>query len=310
MDTARVPPWPLYRLTAEESGTVTVTGPAAPGEPHPDRAAAVTAVAAIAAGLTPPRPVRAQAQDLDGTLWPLIIGPDGTAAEDGAPTRPRRTRTTKRAAGRRTPAPAAPFEEPSGIPGAPAEPEEERQVLSGVQQLLAQAHARQNQRKEPAPPSAPAVPAAPVAAARVEPIPTLLTIRRCADAGDLDRAAELARLLDDAVSAAHGPSHPSALEARTLRADVSAARGEATEAIALYRDIAERHMYAGDSETADQIADRAHTLWQQIDDPRTAAAIGPAIVRMRGHIPGRRGGYAHAQQLQAYLEHAVGQGRG
>ncbi|WP_331758097.1 hypothetical protein [[Kitasatospora] papulosa] len=135
-------------------------------------------------------------------------------------------------------------------------------------------------------------------------MPTLLTVRRYADAGELTLAADLAAQLDDALSSAHGPSHPRTLEARTARADTRAALGDLSAAISLYRDVAERHMYAGDHQTASQIADRAHILWQQITDPRTAAAISPAIVRMRAQIPGQ-GGYVHAQQYAAHLERVM-----
>lgn len=78
-----VPRWPLYRLTAEPGGTVHVSGPAAPTAPFPDRAASIQAVAALASVLVPPRPVHAEALDDDGTVWPLLIHPDGTATENG-----------------------------------------------------------------------------------------------------------------------------------------------------------------------------------------------------------------------------------
>ncbi|MFF3062301.1 hypothetical protein [Streptomyces sp. NPDC057909] len=302
MTTPPVPRWPLYLLSAAADGTVTVTGPAAPPGPHADRAAAVKAVAELAARLSPPRPVRAEAHDEDGTSWPLTIAPDGTATETGQPSRSRkpsrRTRQAKQPAARPA-ATAAPAEDP--VPLDTLLTKDERPVLSGVQQLF-----QQQRTKQPAPTPAPPRPSTPPQQPprRTAPVPTLLTIRKHADAGNLSLAADLAAQLDDAFSAAHGPSHPRALEARTARADTRAALGDLSAAISLYRDVAERHMYAGDPETAAQIADRAHILWQQITDPRAAAAIGPAIVRMRAQIPGQ-GGYAHAQQYQAHLERTL-----
>lgn len=303
MTTPPVPRWPLYLLSAAADGTVTVTGPAAPPGPHADRAAAVKAVAQLAARLSPPRPVRAEAHDEDGTSWPLTIAPDGTATETGQPSRARKpSRRTRQA------------KQPSVRPAATAAPaddqvaldalltKDERPVLSGVQQLF-----QQQRTKQAAPAPAPPMPSAPPQQQeprRTAPVPTLLTIRKHADAGNLALAADLAAQLDDAFSAAHGPSHPRALEARTARADTRAALGDLPAAISLYRDVAERHMYAGDPEIAAQIADRAHILWQQITDPRAAAAVGPAIVRMRAQIPGQ-GGYAHAQQYQAHLERTL-----
>ncbi|MEU3084057.1 hypothetical protein ABZ697_27560, partial [Streptomyces albidoflavus] len=96
---AALPPWPHYQLTSTAEGAVTITGPAAPA-PQPTREAAVHAVAALATRtLRPPRPVRATAEDADGTRWALHIHPDGTATPDPdqpgpqPPTRKRGRRT-------------------------------------------------------------------------------------------------------------------------------------------------------------------------------------------------------------------------
>ncbi|MEU5959218.1 hypothetical protein [Streptomyces sp. NPDC047525] len=110
---ADVPPWPCYRLTAADDGPVTVTGPAAQPGPYAHRAEALTAVATLAGRLTPPRAVRAEAIDADGTLWPLAIHPDGTIEEAGPAQRsarkPRKaTRAEKREATAKTAPPTPP----------------------------------------------------------------------------------------------------------------------------------------------------------------------------------------------------------
>jgi hypothetical protein len=91
-----VPAWPRYRLAVADDATVTITGPAAPTGPYADRAQALAAVAALAAQLRPPRAVLADAVDEDGTLWPLLIEPNGTVHEAGAPQHAKRTKGRKK----------------------------------------------------------------------------------------------------------------------------------------------------------------------------------------------------------------------
>ncbi|MFF7176840.1 hypothetical protein [Streptomyces pseudovenezuelae] len=118
---ASVPAWPRYRLTAAADGTVTVTGPAAPSTPYADRAQAVEAVAELAGRLTPPRAVRAEAADTDGTVWPLLIEPDGTVTEAGPAQRtkpPKRRKKAKEEAPTAVPAPPPHRDQPD-LTGAP-----------------------------------------------------------------------------------------------------------------------------------------------------------------------------------------------
>ncbi|WP_327299899.1 hypothetical protein [Streptomyces sp. NBC_01197] len=302
--TPPVPAWPLYRLLADESGAVTITGPAAPDSTYPTRGAATDAVALTASRLQPPRPVRAEAIDTDGTVWPLIISPDRTI-EAGQPVRaktPRRKKTP--------PAPAAALPAQQQADQAPPAP-----VQSNLQRLLAQAAKKQDQAQPQPPVQRPAARArrqsAPVpqqlAEAPREQAPTLLTIQRYADAGDLSRAYQLAQAHDDGVAAIHGPSHSEALDARTLRADLAAALGDNAGAIVLYRDVADRRMRTGNAVVATQIADRAHTLWLQIADIASAATIGVSIVRMRADIAADDR-YHHAYQYQAHLQALLAQG--
>ncbi|MGW1674613.1 hypothetical protein [Streptomyces sp. NPDC002324] len=134
MTTPPVPAWPRYQLTAQADGTVTVTGPAAPAQPYAGRGEAVTAVAAIAARLAPPRAVLADAVDDDGTTWPLLIDPDGTVHEAGpaVPAKKAKARRLRRNGERVTVAPwsrrraeksAAPAPETAAAPTAdPAQP--------------------------------------------------------------------------------------------------------------------------------------------------------------------------------------------
>ncbi|MEU9222152.1 hypothetical protein AB0D47_37130 [Streptomyces sp. NPDC048376] len=93
---AQVPAWPVYVLTAHEDGHFVASGPLVPASRHLTRAAAVGTVAAAAARLG--RPVRAQATEQNGTVWNLVVSPDGAVGElpgGGHHTRALRGRDTK-----------------------------------------------------------------------------------------------------------------------------------------------------------------------------------------------------------------------
>ncbi|MEV4047116.1 hypothetical protein [Streptomyces sp. NPDC049744] len=116
---AQVPAWPVYVLTAHGDGRFEASGPLVPASRHPTRAAAVGTVAAAAARLG--RPVRAEATEPNGTVWNLVISPDGAVVElSGGGPRPRalRGRDTKPP----RPADAAPEAERQPEDGAYAEP--------------------------------------------------------------------------------------------------------------------------------------------------------------------------------------------
>ncbi|MEU1121953.1 MULTISPECIES: hypothetical protein [unclassified Streptomyces] len=334
-----VPRWPLYRLTAGPDGAVVITGPAAPAHPLADRAASVEAVAALAAVLTPPRPVRAEAHDADGTVWPLLIHPDGTVSEHGSaqhPPKRRRKKTRKGKSNHTTPATLAPSAVPLPDPASAAPPSPAAPVLHTAPDPLdfplepapeaaaaprvpastetadvlrvrrprpvAEQHERPAEDAVPSPapsmaapsiprPAEPAVPAPSPAAAepRNEPIPSTLRIRTLAEAGRLPEALQMAAAYDDAAARTHGPSHPTAIEAREIRAHISVEYGDLTAGIALYRDAAERWALRSQTAAADAAAGRAHALWMRITDPQEAVAVGETIVRMRTQIPGPDG---------------------
>ncbi|MGW2725099.1 hypothetical protein [Streptomyces sp. NPDC001492] len=370
--TAPVPAWPRYRLTADQTGAVTVTGPAARTDPHPGREQAVAAVAAIAARLTPPRAVLADAVDVDGTVWPLLISPDGTVQEAGPSRRAkqkRKPRADRNQAGQASPAaklrrtrgkptvaqPApppvvlpqqasapVPAPEPFVIPLAsePAGRDEattrlarkalttdepttrlargtaaadERTVHMRATRPAGQVADRHDRPTEEAPPLRPAVPPPPTAPAQPDPrtagrIPSVMRIHALESAGQLDEALQMAAALDDAAARAHGPSHRDALEAREVRAHLTAQRGDLPAAVALYRDVAERRALQNDMEGANAAAGRAHALWLKITDPVQALKTGETIVRMRNSIPGE-GGIAYrkaTQRLQRLRQAATG----
>jgi len=87
--TPRIPGWPILRIRLTQDGAEIDGTPirSAPGEDPRQTALRAAAATAVQLG----RPVRAAATDPDGTTWPLIIHPDGSATAIGEPIRPRRT---------------------------------------------------------------------------------------------------------------------------------------------------------------------------------------------------------------------------
>ncbi|MFE0764081.1 hypothetical protein [Streptomyces smyrnaeus] len=270
-----VPAWPAYAFVVRGDGQVAVSGPLLPACEHPSRTSAVDAVAAAAAGLG--RPVRAEATEADGTVWHLVISPDGAVGElSGGASRGRAPKK------RNAPAPAlaqARAQAPDPVVAAAPVP-------------------------SPAPAPAPASPGGlPVASdALTEGVSQLETH---AAAGRMDQATALAAQLDQHAADSLGLSHPDALRTREARARITALAGDPVGAVRLYRDIAERWHYQGADDQAEAVASRAHALWLEIPDLETAIAAGVAMVRMRNQIPGENGtAFAATLQHQTRLEAA------
>jgi len=112
-----IPAWSVIAIAISADETVRVNGepvPVAPGEDSRAAALAVVAEFARAGG----RPVRADASEADGTVFPLLVFEDGTASEAGPPVAPRPM------AREHTPAPptAVPFSSEPAVPPAPSFP--------------------------------------------------------------------------------------------------------------------------------------------------------------------------------------------
>jgi hypothetical protein len=102
IDPSRVPAWPHLRIELASEGVIRIDGevvPAIPGFSPYASAIAAAAATLVAQGLN--RPARATATDPDGTAWPLLIHPDGTASPAGDPVTAERSHHPLRAMRRR-----------------------------------------------------------------------------------------------------------------------------------------------------------------------------------------------------------------
>ncbi|MET4926987.1 hypothetical protein P3L51_32320 [Streptomyces sp. PSRA5] len=78
-DSTDVPAWPVYDLTVHDDGRVLASGPLIPTSGHATRASAIEVVAGAATRLG--RAVRATAVEPGGSVWQLIISPEGEVSE-------------------------------------------------------------------------------------------------------------------------------------------------------------------------------------------------------------------------------------
>ena len=328
-ESTEVPAWPVYALTVHDEGRVDASGPLMPASGHTTRASAVDAVAEVAARLG--RPVRAEATEPDGTVFHLVISTDGEVSE--LPSGGSRAKSGKKRHDKRS---AKAAERRAGAvaePAAPAVPTLIETAAPVVDTAAEPATPAWRRATEPTTPTAHPV-TQPAAAARTTTQPTASTthtttqraalapariaparcprtgpdaqigaqelalVREYLEAGHVGRAAALAARLDEQAAQHFGVSDPDALRIREVRARVTALAGDAFGGVLLYRDVAERWHYQGDSERAEAVAARAETLWLQITDLDTALSAGVAVIRLRSQIPGKDG-----EALNAALEH-------
>ncbi|MFI6662841.1 hypothetical protein ACIBL8_45960 [Streptomyces sp. NPDC050523] len=262
-----VPAWPVYTLTVQDNGHVTTSGPLTPASEHPTRASAIDAVAAAAARLR--RPVRAEATEPDGTVWHLVVSPEGAVGELSA--RGQRAKAPKK---RHDKAGDQPRDMDAEQAPAEAAPDPIGPALTSDRPALTP--------DRPVPPADRSVASASCTDA-------LARIDEHAAAGRVDQAVTLAARLDEQAAQTMGVSHPDALRIREARAHVTALAGDAVGGVRLYRDVAERWHYRGCVEQAEAVAACAHALWLRITDPDTAVSAGIVMLRIRNQIPGEQG---------------------
>ncbi|MFC9844405.1 hypothetical protein ACFWFF_03790 [Streptomyces sp. NPDC060223] len=312
---AEVPAWPVYALTVHDGGQVDASGPLVPAYGHADRASAIDTVAAAAARLG--RPVRAEATEPDGTVWHLVISPEGAVRE--LPGGGQRTKATKKRHDRPdkpAPRPAHTTPEPA-VPQLPAETDGTTIAVRTSAGPLANGQPVTAVPIRPVPSTAVAASRqpGPVAASRqlgpgtdpgtdpAEYAESLALVTKLLQTGRVGRAASLASRLDEQAAGTLGVSHPDALRIREIRARVTALSGDALGGVQLFRDVAERWHYQGEGERAEAAAARAQALWLQITDLDPALSAAVAVVRLRNQIPGE-GGAALTAALhhRAWLE--------
>lgn len=261
IDETAVPDWPVVVIRMSPDGRAEVDGqPVVPGPAEDARDAAMSRAMYAAQGLG--RPVRVDAHESDGTLFPLIVDPSGAVTEAGPPVPPaserrgllRRRRTTAAA---EPPRPPAAYTEPT-------RPEPEF-ASSGVR-VTSPVRAVPHTSATTADPSLPR-PAA-------HHVRVLDQVRGLAESGDHPAALRLlAELQPDADA-------EEAVALGEVRAYLAFLEGDAVRAARLYTDAALawfRLRGAADS-WALGLTESAHYSWGHVDDPDEAFGIGRELL--------------------------------
>ncbi|MFE7469194.1 hypothetical protein ACFU6R_34495 [Streptomyces sp. NPDC057499] len=157
----------------------------------------------------------------------------------------------------------------------------------------------------PAPPphAAPAPPTGPTVSDRVavnlpasenDPLPAILA---AAHAGRHSEAASLAAMWEGWALRAHGAASAEATHWLEVRADLARLAGDPARSCELWMAAADARLarrQPPDDPAVVGAADRAHHQWQEIGDPQRSLELGPALVALRRHVPGRRPGAVEA----------------
>ncbi|MEU3188890.1 hypothetical protein ABZ707_32520 [Streptomyces sp. NPDC006923] len=165
--------------------------------------------------------------------------------------------------------------------------------------------------RTPAPPGwSPGAPEAPVP--EDDPHPAILAAAR---AGRHAEAATLAGLWESAAHRTHGPGSAEAIHWLEVRADLARLAQDAARSCALWMAAAEARLAGGqapDHEDVEAAVDRAHHQWEQLHDPAQAHSLAPALIALRGHVPGRRQGARQAieRRIETLRPHPEALGHG
>lgn len=299
LDPSEVPAWPVVAIDLRTDGHVRVDDETVPVPAGADmRQTAVDVVAATAALIG--RPVRAEAREPDGTVWPLVVTPDGQVLSAGAARRP--PPATKRRGFRGGVLRRVSPEPPAGPPplttptaGAAAPPA----VPPGPPPI-------------PPPPPAPGtlvergpVPGPPRSgdgpSTVMVPSPSTPFARPGLPEPDADTRAALdrilselrlgrfaaarsrAQLLVDRLAEVRGRTDDATLAAGEVLAYTTFVAGDAERAALLYTDLALPHVDGSEpvGVQGTRLADNAHFCWSRTGDSPDARKVGSRVLALR-----------------------------
>lgn len=129
-----------------------------------------------------------------------------------------------------------------------------------------------------------------------DPHPAILA---AAMAGRHGEAAGMAAAWESEALRRYGPRSQEAVHWVEVRADLARLAGEPARSCELWIAAAQARLglrQGPDEPDVEGAVDRAHHQWEQIQDPARARALGPSLVELRRHVPGRRAGALAALQ--------------
>lgn len=278
MDVENVPGWPVVTVEISGDGRLLVDGNALDVPPGSDpRRIGTEAAAGVAATLG--RPVRVKAVEEDGTIFPLIVSPDGEVAEGGPALPPPQGR--RKLLGRRH----AEDAEPVAVG-------EETLAATGISTEIPAPEPVPYTEPDPAPAPGPTTTPQPAAQqsqtfpaganseipdCRPEHLEVLQDIRTAVESGETRRAMHMAAAFTQALAET---GHPPAevLAAREVEAYVALRGGEADKATRLYAKAAVERGMATPDPWARRLAANAEVCWQHVTDPEQAYELGSSVL--------------------------------
>lgn len=129
-----------------------------------------------------------------------------------------------------------------------------------------------------------------------DPHPAILA---AAMAGRHGEAAAMAAAWESEALRRYGPRSGEAVHWVEVRADLARLAGEPARSCELWIAAAQARLglrQGPDEPDVEGAVDRAHHQWEQIQDPARARSLGPVLVELRRHVPGRRAGALAALQ--------------
>ncbi|MBT2384059.1 hypothetical protein [Streptomyces sp. ISL-11] len=269
-DLDSVPLTPVYTIVISTAGQATIEGE--PVEPLPGQDARTSALADIRVrAALRGHPIRINAKEPDGTVWPLIVDHDGAVTPLSAP-----HPVPLPAPVRPAPAPVAEPVRPAPTPAPAPTP------------VRAAAPAQPPVPPQPAP--APQPPAGWQSALPAHHAPRFARIVAAELAGDLAAAGVAAKELEAAVDREYGPLHPHTIGALGTRAWLSLLlQDDWAAATRLHLRTAERRDTARAplAETRRTLRN-AHAAWRRLaaTDAAEAEEIRPELLRVTELIEG------------------------
>ncbi|MFK4147026.1 hypothetical protein [Streptomyces sp. NPDC004065] len=118
-------------------------------------------------------------------------------------------------------------------------------------------------------------------------------VAACVREGRHGDADALAARWERAAAQTHGAASEDALHWAEVRADLAMLAGDAARSCRAWLAVATTRLALGqaaDAPAVETAADRAHHQWGRLRDPAQLCELGPALVELRGRVPGRRRG--------------------
>ncbi|GGT48892.1 hypothetical protein GCM10010207_56850 [Streptomyces atratus] len=160
--------------------------------------------------------------------------------------------------------------------------------------------------REPAPvPTAPAPISENTEEAEEDPLPAIFA---AALAGRHGEAASLAAMWEGWALRTYGAGSVQAIHWLEVRADLARLAEDPACSCELWMAAADARLarqQPPDDPAVEGAVDRAHHQWQELHNPQQARELGPPLVSLRRHVPGRRSGAVEAVQRRLELLHTM-----